>query len=81
MTITVALRANQTTDLTWGQVDGNFTALAAAVNSAISQSGTTLQRPVPTYIGQSYFDTTLGFQINCKQLSPVIWVAASGVSV
>ena len=81
MTVTVALRENQSTDLTWGQIDGNFSALASAVNSVITQSGTSLNRPVPSYIGQPYFDTTLGFQINAKQLSPIIWVAASGVSV
>ncbi|MBN3833162.1 hypothetical protein [Burkholderia sp. Ac-20344] len=45
------------------------------------QSGTTAQRPAPSFVNQTYFDTTRGFQVTAKQLAPVIWVDAAGVQV
>lgn len=44
-------------------------------------SGPTSSRPVPFYLGQPYLDTTLGFMIWASQLSPAVWIAASGVAV
>lgn len=44
-------------------------------------SGPTLGRPVPTFVGQPYFDTTLGFMVWCSQLIPSLWVDAAGVVV
>lgn len=94
MTTFVNLRANQATELSWNQVDSNFSTLAGAIDSvaaAVSavgyQGGTTAQRPTTTTLPgvilyQSYFDTTLGFPIWCKQVSPsIIWVNAAGVVV
>jgi Concanavalin A-like lectin/glucanases superfamily len=50
----------------------------------VGQSGPTSQRPVntaqtPVYIGQEYFDTTLGEPVWLQQVNPPVWVtAASG---
>lgn len=49
---------------------------------AYPASGPSVSRPTPGFIGQPYFDTTLGLPITAKQISPtVVWVAASGVAV
>jgi len=43
-------------------------------------SGTTAARPSPpAFVGQAYFDTTLGFTVWAKQLLPTVWVDAAGV--
>jgi S1-C subfamily serine protease len=42
---------------------------------------TTAGRPVPTSIGQTGFDTTLGLPVWVSQVSPAIWVDAAGVQV
>lgn len=57
--------------------------LAAFVQAAGggSTSGPTLARPVPTFLGQPYLDTTLGFMVWCSQLVPALWIDAAGVSV
>jgi hypothetical protein len=79
MTISLSLRQNQSTDLTWAQVDGNFIALAGAIGV---NGGSTAQRPVSPLLYQSYFDTTLGIPIVCSQITPsVIWVNFAGVPV
>jgi len=45
-------------------------------------SGNTASRPAPpSFVGQAYFDTTLGFTIWAKQLLPTVWVDAAGVQV
>lgn len=44
-------------------------------------SGPTSSRPVPSVVGQSFFDTSLGQPIWASQLSPIIWVNAAGVQV
>jgi hypothetical protein len=42
-------------------------------------SGTTSQRPIPTIIGEPYYDTTLGYQINCNQITPsIVWHNGQG---
>lgn len=47
----------------------------------VGTSGPTSQRPVnssqnPLYIGQSFFDTTLGLPIWVKSLNPTVWTTA-----
>jgi hypothetical protein len=44
-------------------------------------SGPTTNRPIPSFVGQPYFDTTLGFMVWAKQILPSVWVDAAGVSV
>jgi hypothetical protein len=88
MTVSVSLRANQVAALTWSQVDANFSGLAAAVNAntaaiagiGAGQGGPTSSRPAVPTLYQPYFDTTLGYTVTCSQVSPPIWVNASGVS-
>ena len=77
------------TDTATGVVTGQtadipLAALAAFILSAGGLSvvsGPTTNRPLPSFVGQFYFDTTLGFGVWAKQLSPTIWVDAAGVSV
>jgi len=47
------------------------------------QSGATGARPtVGLFVGRQYFDTTLGYMIAVKQVSPsVIWVNGAGTPV
>lgn len=52
----------------------------------IGSSGTTANRPMasslnPLYIGQMYFDTTLGKPVFVLSLNPTVWVDASGAVV
>lgn len=67
-----------------GNKPTDWTPAIEDVDSAIAlkadkiTSGTTSNRPVPTFIGQPYFDTDLGKQINAKTLSPVVWVDGVG---
>jgi len=87
--LTPALRQNQSTALTWAQVDGNFSSICTQVNlntAAISalgapQGGPTTSRPASPLLYQTYIDTTLGYPVFCISLSPVKWVNAAGVSV
>jgi hypothetical protein len=47
--------------------------------SAVTQSGTTAQRPTSElWVGRPYFDTTLGYQINYDGTN---WVDGSGNTV
>lgn len=68
-------------DTVTGVVTGSTADIPLAVIYSFCLSGTTANRPVPLSVGQPYFDTTLGFMIWVKQISPPIWVAASGVQV
>lgn len=50
---------------------------------AIGTNGSTANRPsgtptVPLYIGQGYFDSTLGYPVWIKSLSPTVWVNGAG---
>lgn len=50
--------------------------------SAMTQSGTTAQRPTTfLWIGRNYFDTTLGYPIYVKSVGPVVWVNGAGTVV
>lgn len=82
----IGKRTLQPTDTCTGVVTGAtadipLSLLAAFLSVGGSPSGPTTNRPVPTFVGQPYFDTTLGFMVWASQLSPAIWVAASGVPV
>jgi len=45
-------------------------------------SGPTSARPTPPlFVGQFYFDTTLGLPIYAFQVLPTIWVDAAGIPV
>lgn len=49
---------------------------------SVSDSGTTANRPTSNlWIGRPYFDTTLGYPIWVKTVSPVVWVNGAGTSV
>lgn len=53
------------------------------LSQAGSLSGPTGNRPAsPSYVGQPYFDTTLGFPVYAKTIPPatVVWVDAAGVA-
>lgn len=74
------------TDNCTGVVSGQtadipLSVLAAFVLANSPSSGPTISRPLPSFIGQPYFDTTLGFMVWTKQTSPAIWVDGAGVSV
>lgn len=49
----------------------------------IGQTGTTAARPTKNlYIGLGYFDTTLGYMVWVKQISPaIVWVNYNGTVV
>lgn len=71
----ISANANKVIDST---INGNILIDGVETNVYYIQSGTTEQRPIPTLIGQAYFDTDLGKQINAKTLSPVVWVDGIG---
>lgn len=79
-------RILQSSDTVTGVVTGQTAdipvgTLAVFGAGLLPSSGPTLNRPVPTFISQGYFDTTLGFMVWAKQLLPSIWVDAAGVQV
>lgn len=53
---------------------------------ALGTNGATVNRPVatttvPLWVGQPYFDQTLGKPIWIKSLNPTVWVDATGTPV
>ena len=74
----ISTGANKVTAST---TNGNMLIDGVETNVYYIQSGTTEQRPIPTLIGQAYFDTDLGKQINAKSLDPVVWVDGIGTVV
>jgi hypothetical protein len=52
-----------------------------ASSIAFCMKGQTANRPTPTFIGQRYIDTDLGYEIIAQSLSPVIWTNAVGAPV
>jgi len=91
---TIYLRSQQTTPLSYNQMDSNFSTLQneiLTVQQQISmityQGGTTAQRPTAitlpaVQLYQPYFDTTIGQPIFCSQISPsILWVNSAGVNV
>ena len=53
------------------------------VMQAARGTGTTAHRPVRPYVGQQYFDATLGRPVWAKSVNSAgaVWVDASGVTV
>lgn len=52
----------------------------------VGMSGQTANRPVnssaaPLYIGQPYFDTSLGYMVWVKSTNPTVWVNGAGTAV
>lgn len=75
------------TDTATGVVSGQtadipLSLIASFALGSGGTSGPTGSRPNPaTFIGQLYFDTTLGQPVFASQLSPSLWVNAAGVTV
>jgi hypothetical protein len=68
--------------VTGATADIPLSLLQTFIVGTAASSGPTVNRPSPPIaIGQAYFDTTLGFMVWAKQLSPAIWVNAAGVQV
>lgn len=64
--------------LSWASWIGKIRLYAGSV----SESGTTAQRPTANlWVGRPYFDTTLGYSINLKTVSPAVWVNGAGTTV
>jgi len=83
-------RVPQGTDTCTGVVTGQtadipLSVLATYILGAVGVtqlSGSTASRPAPPiFVGQPYFDTTLGIPIYASQILPTIWVDAAGVQV
>lgn len=80
-------RSLAATDTCTGVVTGQTADIPLSALSAFFQtnlvplSGSTVNRPVPSYLAQPYLDTTLGIMIWASQISPAIWIDAAGVSV
>lgn len=56
------------------------------VAQSLGTNGTTAQRPigtaqVPLYVGQMFFDSTLGYPVFVKSLNPTVWVNGAGAVV
>lgn len=82
--LTVVRAQEGTVARNWSAGDfiSNLLTAGTAANFAQINSGSTGQRPIPTKIGQPYYDTTLGYSINCHQITPtVIWHNGQGASV
>jgi hypothetical protein len=61
---------------------GGWFSTVQKILQATSNSGPTSQRPVATYVGQFYFDTTLGIPIWAKTIgNTTVWINASGATV
>jgi hypothetical protein len=80
---TLAGTDNCTGVVTGQTADIPLSVLAAFITGGGSATsfGTTIQRlaVIPAFVGQPFFDTTLGYMMWVKQILPVIWVNATGV--
>ena len=74
----ISASANKVIDST---INGNILIDGVETNVYYIQSGTTAQRPIPTRIGQAYFDTDLGKPIWCKTVETPVWVDGIGTTV
>lgn len=71
------------------QLHPQFTAWLSSVQNAVKPlggNGPTAARPVstsanPLYIGQDFFDSTLGLKVTVKSLNPTVWVNGAGAPV
>ena len=65
-----------------GDFVANLFTAGSANQFAQVNSGSTSNRPIPTKIGQFYYDTTLGYPIYCNQITPsVVWHNSQGSPV
>lgn len=71
-------KGNKATDWTPAVEDVDS---AIALKADKITSGITSDRPIPTHIGQSHFDTTLGKPIWCKTVATPVWVDSTGTVV
>ena len=74
----ISTGANKVIDST---INGNILIDNVETTVYYIQSGTTAQRPIPTYIGEVYFDTDLGKPIWCKTVETPVWVDSTGTVV
>lgn len=59
-----------------------FRSTVGTILSALTQSGTTAQRPTAfLWIGRPYWDITLGHNVRVKQLDPILWGRWDGATV
>ena len=57
----------------------NFLNAVFTICDALTQSGTTAQRPTRyLWVGRMYFDTTIGLPIWVQSLGPTVWIDAAG---
>lgn len=77
-----ALPVNENMMATWTKVWANWFSSATHILNAVSTSGVTADRPtMNVYVGQMYFDTTLGLPIWAKTLgASIAWVKADGTA-
>ena len=55
---------------------------AQKILQSIGNSGTTSHRPTHNlYVGQQYFDTSLGYPVWVKSIDPIVWVQYDGTVV
>lgn len=72
-----------------GRLTPLYEALMSSIDywlSPVGSSGATANRPLgstarPLYVGQPYFDTSLGKPIWVKSMNPTVWVDATGASI
>ncbi len=82
--LTIQRAQENTVALNWNAGDfvQNLFTAGTLNNFAQITFGTTGQRPTPTRIGQSYYDTTLGYLISCQQITPsIVWHNGAGAIV
>lgn len=66
----------------WSKPWANWMTQAWRILAALSSSGTTANRPTANvYVGQFYFDTTLGRPIWAQSIGPIVWIKADGTIV
>jgi hypothetical protein len=87
MSINAIPTDNQIVDKS-GRLMSSWQAFLESINlwlGPVGNSGTTANRPKassrhPLYVGQGYFDVTLGFPVYVKSLNPTVWVDGSGTT-
>lgn len=65
-----------------GMIEQTYLSWFASIQRWLSpqgQFGTTAHRPTKNlWIGQDYFDQTLGYKVTIKSLNPTVWVDGGG---
>lgn len=56
-------------------------AFVALAGTSLTSGPTTSRPSPPSFVGQGYFDTTLGFMVWVSSISPAVWVDAAGVAL